>query len=64
MAELIILAAMVIGVVLVEVMPRVFWVDEDPEHLRLPDSWDASKSRGIVRFRGDAWTLDRHSSRD
>ena len=49
MVELIILAAMVIGVILTEVLPRVFWIDEDPDHLPIPDSWEPDRSRGRIR---------------
>jgi hypothetical protein len=53
MATILILSAMAIGMILVEVVPRVFWLDEDWRHLRLADSWDASKSRGRVNHRAD-----------
>lgn len=53
MATILILSAMAIGIVLAEVLPRVLWLDEDPDHLRIPDSWDASAPRGRVNHRSD-----------
>ncbi len=51
MTEIVILAAMGVGLFIIHVWPKISWCDEDWRHLRLDDSWDPAKSRGRIRER-------------